>query len=219
MEEKEIPSGQLKIPKTLSESIYQYLRESIMENTFKPAQKINEKEIAKIFGVSRTPVREALAQLAAEGLVAIDHHRGVEVKEVSFKEVREVFQVLKNLDFLAMSLIMENIKTKEINKLENLNARMEESYHQNETEKFSRINLEFHERIWILVTNNFLKEILWSCLDRIRRYTHIMNHIFQKKENMKRSLNIHRDILEALKKKDAQKLKILVSEHWSSPLP
>ena len=112
-------------PRTMSEFIYNNLKEDIMNNEIKANQRINEKEIAEAFHVSRTPVREAVLRLAAEGFVQIDSYRRAIVKEVTFEELSEIIQVLGALDRLAMELAIENLTTKEIKKLEEITKKME----------------------------------------------------------------------------------------------
>ena len=102
-------SNNFQKPKTLSQSIYERLKESILNKELEPNQRINEKEIAESFQVSRTPVREAVARLVAKGFVEIISHREALVKEVSYGELKDIFQVIGVLDRLAVSLIIDQI--------------------------------------------------------------------------------------------------------------
>ena len=97
------------IPKTLSESIYNSLRTGIINNELKAGQRIYEKEIAKQYGVSTTPVREAFLRLSAEGYLSIDSHRKASVRKISYKELEDIFRVMGDLDALAMSQAVDHI--------------------------------------------------------------------------------------------------------------
>ena len=108
------------IPKTLSQSIYNYLKEAIISHQLKASQRINEKEIADLFQVSITPVREAVLRLGAEGFIDSNFHREAVIKEVSYRELKEIFQVLGVLDSVAVGLILDTINQEELKELESL---------------------------------------------------------------------------------------------------
>jgi DNA-binding GntR family transcriptional regulator len=108
------------MPETLGQSIYNCLKKAILENKIKAGQKINEKEIADSFKVSRTPVREALVRLEAEGFTKIISHREIVVKECSYEELTQLFQVMGILDSLAATLVIDNIDSKEFIKIEKM---------------------------------------------------------------------------------------------------
>ena len=95
-----------------------------MNNELKANQRINEKELSKAFHVSRTPVREAVLMLAAEGFVKIDSYRRAIVKEVTFEELSEIIQVMGALDRLAMELVIDNLSPEDIKKLEDITKKM-----------------------------------------------------------------------------------------------
>jgi len=209
------------IPKTLSQSIYNYLKESILKNELKPNQKIDEKEVANIFRVSRTPVREAVVRLAAEGFVKITSHRESVVKKVSYKELKEIFQVIGVLDSYAITLIVDVINPEELIKVEKMTAKMKNYFQLKEVEKFIDINYAIHDLIWDHLTdiNSYLQKALRHCSIQIRLYNYALNSIFRKPEIFERSMNAHEEIMEALKIKNKKKLKIIVLEHWVPPLP
>ena len=131
-----------------------------MNNELKANQRINEKELSKAFHVSRTPVREAVLRLAAEGFVRIDSYRRAIVKEVTFEELSEIIQVIGALDRLAMELVVDNLSPEEINKLENITKKMKKYCKSNSVEKFMQLNVSFHDELWRNIPNKYLREIL-----------------------------------------------------------
>jgi len=209
----------LNIPKTISQSVYDYLKKVIIDSELKPNQKLNEQEIADIFQVSRTPVREAIAQLAAEGLVEIDPHHGAVVKETSLNKIEEIFQVLRSLDGLAVELVVDRLDTEKIKRLEKMTAKMEHYFHQKDIEKYLNVNMAMHEKIWSYVQNEFLREILESTLLQIRKYSHALSPNLPDSETFTKSMNNHKELMKALKMKDKKKLKTILSKHWFPPLP
>jgi len=115
-----------KITKTLSQTIYNYLKDAVVTNKLKANQRIIEKDIAEMFGVSTTPVREALLRLAAEGYLFIDSHRKTVVKEASIEELKEILQVMAELDTIAVEHVVERIQPEHLQKLRELTEQMEQ---------------------------------------------------------------------------------------------
>jgi DNA-binding GntR family transcriptional regulator len=218
---KKIDTERFVIPKTISQSIHDYLRESILKNELKSKQRINEKEIADLFQVSRTPVREAVVRLAAEGFVEIISHREAVVKEVSYKELKEIFQVLGVLDKLAAGLIVEHIKLPELTQLEKMTNRLERAYIVSEVEKFIELNYSIHETLWdsLKNKNDFLMKELNYCANQVKMCSYPLTSTFKNPKTMKRSMIAHKEIIEALKSKDKKKLEIITYDHWVPPLP
>jgi len=221
VDNKKISTERFSIPKTLSQSIHDYLRESILKNELKSKQRINEKEIADLFQVSRTPVREAVVRLAAEGFVEIISHREAVVKEVSYKDLKEIFQVLGVLDKLAIGLIVERIKPTELTQLEKMTNRMERAYIVSEVEKFIDLNYSIHEILWdsLKNMNDFLMKELNYCANQIKMCSYPLTSAFKNPKIMKRSMIAHKEIIEALKNRNRQKLEAVVFDHWVPPLP
>lgn len=209
------------IPKTLSQLIYDYLKESIIKNELKPNQKIDEKEIASIFGVSRTPVREAVLRLAAEGFVKITSHRESVVKEVTYKELKGIFKVIGILDSYAITLILDVINPEELIKIEKMTSKMKNNFQLKEVEKFIDMNYAIHDLLWDYLTdiNSCLQKTLRQCIIQIRLCYYPLNSVFRRPEILERSMNAHEEIMEALKTKNKEKLKIITLEHWIPPLP
>jgi len=209
------------IPKTLSQSVYEHLKESILNKELEPNQRINEKEIAESFQVSRTPVREAVVRLATEGFVEILSHRESLVKEVSYNELKERFQVMGVLDRLAASLIVNQINPQELTKLEKMTNKMERYFIMREVEKFLDQNYEIHERLWDFLTdrNNYLQKELRSCVNQIKMCYYPLNKAFEDPKILRNSMSSHKRIMEALKEKNKEKFETIVFDHWIPPLP
>ena len=221
MNNKKISASKFRIPKTLSQSIYEHLKESILNKELEPNQRINEQAIADSFEVSRTPVREAVVRLAAEGFVDIVSHREALVKEVSYKELKEVFQVIGVLDRLAAHMIVDTIDSHELTKLEKLTSKMERHFIMREVEKFLDLNYKIHERLWDYLTdkNMFLQNELRFCVNQLKMCYYPLNRAFEDPKIMRKSMTAHKEIMEAIKEKNSAKLETIIFDHWTPPLP
>ncbi len=206
------------LARTMSEFIYGSLKDSIINNELKSNQRINEKQLAEYFKVSRTPIREAVLRLEAKGFVRIDSYRRAVVKEISYKELMEIFQALGALDRLAVSQAVDNLTAQNIDKLEGFIKKMERNCNLKSIEKYFEFNEKFHDEIWKAVDNKLLLEILNLVRDRMRRYTYARIFAFKKPEALEKSFEQHKALLMALRKKDKEKLKKMIVEHRVSLL-
>jgi DNA-binding GntR family transcriptional regulator len=215
---KQSPPDEVLIPKTLSQSVYNHLKESIISNKIKSGQKLHEKEIADLFQVSSTPVREAIFMLGAEGLVTIKSHKEVVVKELSHQELKEIFQVLSVLESYAVSLAVEFISSEDLIEIEELQKEMASYCKKSSIEKYCELNRAIHDKLWELVPNEFLKKTLHSVHNQFQRYSYAQYFALGKPGALKRSLRDHEEVLEALKTKNKRRLKTLLARHWGSLL-
>lgn len=204
------------LPRTMSEFIFNNLKSAIINGKLKANQRINEKELAEHFRVSRTPVREAVLRLAAEGFVQIDSYRRAVVKEISYEELKEIFEVLGALDRLAVSQAVDFLTLKEIRKLEKLVEKMEKNCNLKSIEKYLELNVDFHNEIWKAVSNKLLVETLHSVRDKLLRYNYAQIYAFKKPGTLERSMKQHRELLKAIIDKDKKKLINLIVEHRAS---
>lgn len=221
MKNKEENTLRIDIPKTLSQSIYTYLKDSITKSELKENQKVNEKQIADVFQVSRTPVREALVRLAAEGFVEINHHREATVKEISLNELKEIYQVIGVLDTWVTTLAVDHISDDDLVVFEKITNEMEHFFNINDVYKYLESNYTLHTKIWQLYAdeNRFAYEILQDCITKVKRCKKALARNFRSRKKLENSINSHKKILEALKNRDKKKLKNLISKHWVTPSP
>jgi DNA-binding GntR family transcriptional regulator len=203
------------IPKTLSESVYNNLRTGIISNELKAGQRIYEKEIAKLYGVSTTPVREAFFKLNAEGYISIDSHRKASVKKISYKELEDIFMVMADLDALAVSQAVDNFTPDCIREIEELIAEMEEICQSSFVERFLELNVAIHYKIWSKLPNKVMERTLHFVHGQLLRYNYARYLAFQDPDIMKRSLDEYKSILNALTNKNKREIKKFIKTHWS----
>lgn len=201
------------LPRTMSELIYNELKEAIINHELKANQRINEKEISENFHVSRTPVREAVLRLATEGFVQIDSYRRATVKKLSFRELSEILVVLGALDRLAIGLAMDNLTPKAINKLENLTAKMEKCCDLENLERYMDLNGDFHNELWNYVTNQFLQEMLYVVRDKKQRYQYARLQAYKIPGFLEESIKQHRQIMDLIRAGDKKGLQDMIVTH------
>ncbi|MEA1964579.1 MAG: GntR family transcriptional regulator [Candidatus Aerophobetes bacterium] len=201
----------------LSQKVYRVLKTEIIKGSLKPGTKLSEGKIAKQMEVSRTPIREALRELAAEGFVKISPNQGVVVSGVSLEDVQEILQIRSVLEGLAARLATKtiNINGEEIKELEKYQKQMEYYTSKDNSLAFSEIDAEFHELILDICGNNRLIQIRKNISDQAHRYRIRSLSI---PGRLKYSLKEHQEILEALKRKDAEQADRLSQKHIENVL-
>lgn len=199
---------------TTSEKVYNYLRELIIKNKIAPNQRVNEKAIAKQFESSTTPVREAILRLSAEGFIEVSPYRHMIVKEISPKEMEEMYEVMMILDYHALKLAFKALRDDDVQKIKHLTAELERYCSLDSLDKYLEINARIHTTLWESVQNQFLNVTLRQVYDRIQRYSYVRYSLFMKQGALNRSLRKHKKLLDAVVSRDASNLLNLVRDHW-----
>jgi DNA-binding GntR family transcriptional regulator len=199
----------------LSKKVYRVLKSKIIKGSFKPGAKLLEARIAEQMGISRTPVREAMRILAAEGFVTLNPNQGVVVRSVSAKDIREVLQIHSVLEGLATSLSCEVINEEDLKELENCVNKMEKLVNKKDSSVYSEVDLEFHELIVNTCRNKRLIQMRKNISDQAQRYRVSSLNIPRR---LKESLKEHQKILETFKTKDPKKANSMSQKHIKNAL-
>jgi len=199
----------------LSKKVYRILKKEIIKGSFKPGDKVLEGKIAEQMGISRTPVREAIRGLAAEGFVVLSPNQGVVVRSVSAENIREVLQIHSALEGLAARLSCEVINEEELKELENYVKKMEKLANKKDSSGYSEIDLKFHELIVNNCGNKRLIEMRKNISDQAQRYRIGSLSIPRR---LKESLKEHQKILKAFKTKDPKKADSTSQKHIQNAL-
>ena len=146
----------------LSTSLLGKLQKDILTGTLSPGQKLTEQELCKSYGVSRTPVREALRQLEADGLVENILNRGAFVIGMSAQDYEDMFELRKIYEIQAVKWAIERITEKEMEKLEETFEFMEFYTMRKDIDKMLTINSGFHQVIYEASHNRMLNKLLAS---------------------------------------------------------
>jgi len=199
----------------LSQKVYRVLKTEIVKGNLEPGNKLLEGKIAEQIGVSRTPIREALKELAAEGFVKISPNQGVVVSNASVEDVQEVLQIRGVLEGLAARLATKMINEEEIKELEKFLKKMEYYTNKNDVLVFSGMDAEFHELILNICGNNRLIQLRKNFSDQAHRYRIRSLSI---PGRLKYSLKEHQEIVKALKRKEAEQADKLSQKHIENVL-
>lgn len=203
-----------KRPTTISETIYTQLKEAIVNGELSSNQRIQEKEVAELFQVSTTPVREAFQRLAAEKYIIINSRKDVMVASISLKEIKELFEVVRLLDAFASQKAVKRLTGKDIKELKELTKKLNLYYQQKKVQPYVKQNLKIHEKIWKTCGNKFLYD---SLVNLGEKYTFYSNHVFFLTKNphfFDRSYQDHIDLMEALEKRNSDRVKKILFFHW-----
>ncbi|MBB3770908.1 MULTISPECIES: GntR family transcriptional regulator [Ancylobacter] len=174
--------------------------------------RLDERQLAQSLGVSRTPVREAMAQLEREGFVHSVPRRGIYVVRKTKREVIEMIQVWAALESLAARLITQQASDDEIARLRHMFASFEEDQHTPHArlDEYSEVNIQFHQTIIAMGGNGILvnlAENLFTHMRMIRRKT------IGEEDRADRSIQDHLAIIQALEARDAELAETLVRNH------
>ena len=172
--------------------------------------RLDERKLAQDFGISRTPVREALAQLESEGFVRSVPRRGIYVVRKSKREVIELITAWAALESMAARLITENALDDDIKNLRRMFASFLDGKVRAHLDEYSEVNIEFHQSIVRMSQNHVLIEMaenLFTHMRMIRRKTIV------EKDRADRSIRDHIQIIEALESRDTARAERLVRDH------
>ena len=185
-------------PRALYEEVAEQLRQRIFRRELEPGSWIDELKIAEEFGISRTPLREALKVLAAEGLVTMKMRRGAYVTEMSEKDLRDVYHLLSLLESDAAGVVAECASPVQLAALEALHAELEAAA--GERERFFAVNERFHMLLLELADNRWRSQMVAD----LRKVMKLNRHnSLLRQGRIEDSLNEHRAILAAMVARDA----------------
>lgn len=189
--------------------IVKYIKDLIVKDKLQARQRITETQVCQELNVGRSKVREALRHLEQEGFVEIIPNSGAIVKELSQKDIVQIYDIMGVLEGLSMRIATHMISEEEIQKIEELVIKMEE----NRDNKFllSQYNMEFHTLLTQLGGNERLIEFMKN----IREHTQRMRlQTFYNEEQVKASLREHRLILKAIKERKPIKVENVIRKHF-----
>jgi DNA-binding GntR family transcriptional regulator len=196
---------------TRTARLYEILKERIVSRELPPGTRLKHAELASAFGVSSTPVREAIHQLEKDGLVETFPYRGSIVKQLSAKEIRDIFEVRVALESLAVRLAASQLTDEQLRELERHAKDYERSFKTGDRALGMESDLAFHELLLRASGNLVLLDLANNLANRIQLFRQVDWDEARKRP----SLNGHRLILEALREDDGDKAERLMSEHIS----
>ena len=195
---------------SLRGQVFQEIREDILKGKFKENEELREATLGKELGVSRTPVREALRQLELEGLVHIIPNKGAYVTGITEKDVHDIYMTRSMLEGLCARWAAEHISEEQIQEMEEVLLLTEYHLDRGNAEQLAELDGKFHEVLYDASQSRILRHILSD----FHKYVQVARKRSVKKEDRaKKSLEEHREILNALRTGDADRAEELAHIH------
>jgi DNA-binding GntR family transcriptional regulator len=200
-------------PRALYEQVAERLRQQIFSRELEPGTWIDEQKLAVEYGISRTPMREALKVLAAEGLVTMKMHRGAYVAEMSVEDVRQVYRLLSLLESDAAAEVAQRASMDDLATLRQLHGRLEKQVRQRDA--FFVTNEQFHLCMLTIAGNRWRLQIVNDLRKVMKLNRH---HSLLRKGRITESLDEHRALMKALELRDHVAAAALVRTHFENGL-
>ena len=197
----------------LYEEVAEQLRQRNFRRELEPGSWIDELKIAEEFGISRTPLREALKVLAAEGHVTMKVSRGAYVTEMSEKDLRDVYHLLSLLESDAAGVVAERATPEQQQTLRDLHAELESAA--GNREAFFSVNERFHMALLDMADNRWRSQMVADLRKVMKLNRH--NSLF-KQGRIEDSLSEHRAILDAMLSRDAEGTRRAMQAHFAQGL-
>lgn len=198
------------VRRSLHDEIVVRLRDLITEGELKPGDKIQEAELCLRFGVSRTPLREALKALASEGLVLLSPNRGASVARITAKDIAELFPILGALEALAGEIACDRISDNAIAMIRRDHDRMLRHYKRGEWANYIKLNRAIHEALFAAAGNTALTAMFHQVMVR----THSVRFVAKKSAaRWREAVEDHEKIMAALEKRDGKALARVLKLH------
>jgi DNA-binding GntR family transcriptional regulator len=195
----------------LSEAVARYVRNRIFDATYAAGEYVRLDQLAAELGISVTPVREALFQLRAEGLLDQKLHRGFMVLPVTGRDITDVSDVQAHIGGELAARAATKITDEQVRELESIQEQLESAYATDDHERAVRLNHDFHRAINVAADSPKLAQLM----SQITRYA--PESVFPVVVGWpKRSMKDHRRVVAALAKRDAEQARAAMSEHLSA---
>ncbi|MEL6478738.1 MAG: GntR family transcriptional regulator [Pseudomonadota bacterium] len=199
----------------LHDDLVEHLRDLIVSGTLAPGSKVQEQALCDQFQVSRTPLREALRSLAAEGLVVLTPRRGAAIAEITRKDLEEAFPILGALEALAGELACKNLTDAEIATARQLQAELVEAHQIGDLAGYSAANAAIHTLILDAAANPLLTQMLKSLDGRVRRARYMVN---LSGVRWSAAVAEHARIFEAMESRNGDVLGEILKDHIANKL-
>jgi DNA-binding GntR family transcriptional regulator len=196
-----------------TDRVYSALRRKVIDSELSPGSQILEQELAMMLGVSRTPLREALVRLENEGLLEIIPRHGVRIIPMSVADMKEIYQVLVSLESTAAAALASKPPSDAaLDELDAIYDRMDALLKIGDVTGWALEDERFHLKIVELAGNRRLREIVSNCWDQAHR-ARMFTLRLQTHPQPAQSMKEHRQIMTALRKRDAARAESLLRSH------
>jgi len=200
-------------PLALYQEVAERLRQRIFSHELSPGSWVDEQALADDYGISRTPLREALKVLASEGLVTLKPRRGCYVTEISERDLDEIFNVMALLEGQCARLTAQKATDADLDRLREIHAKLEKAANDGKIDAFFDANQAFHQALQELADNRWLLHVIEDLRKVIKLSRH---HSLFSEGRLEQSLAEHRELLAALADRDVDRAELLMRAHINS---
>jgi DNA-binding GntR family transcriptional regulator len=194
---------------SLTELAYQEIEGMILARELETGERLNDSQLAKRFGISRGPVREAIGRLASAGLVEMVQNRGAYVRVIDVKAALEIYDIRPSLERAAVLAAIRHLDAERLAELRRQVERMDVFEASEDREGYFAANLEFHRMIYKASGNERLLELS----ERLARELRLFRHVSLITAGIHESNREHHQILEALERGEAQRAATAMEQH------
>ncbi len=185
----------------LRDVVFHTLRQSILTGELKPGERLMEIHLADKLGVSRTPIREAIRKLELEGLVTMIPRRGAEVAQITEKSLKDVLEVRRALDALAVELACDRIGGEKLEELKEALDNFEAETRKGDANQVARADVKFHDTILEAAGNDKLVQMISNLSQQMYRYR--LEYV-KDESHYGQLIQEHRQIYEAIRSRDKE---------------
>ena len=200
-------------PTALYQEVAERLRQRIFAHEIPPGSWIDEQKLAEQYGISRTPLREALKVLASEGLVELKPRRGCYVTEISRQDLDDIFPLMALLEGRCAFEATQRVKPAELASLKELHEQLESAAREGRIDAFFEANQAFHKRVQELSGNRWLLSVIQD-LRKVLKLSRL--HSLSLEGRLQQSLDEHRLIMAAFENGNAEQAEKLMHDHLLS---
>ena len=197
-------------PKSLKDLALEHLRNSIIDGTLPMGKTLSERSISEELGVSKSPVREAFAQLRDEGLVIIEPQKGAHVFELSDSEVEQICDFREAIEMAAFELSLKRNRSNLARDMESVVDQMKEAQDQGNTKKYLELDTAFHQLIFKHAENIYLSASYKRYVGKIAA---LRTHLSVLPKHTELSFKEHIDISSAIRREDLDRIRSLIHSH------
>lgn len=194
----------------LRDVVFITLREAILKGELEPGERLMEIALAQQLGVSRTPIREAIRKLELEGLVLMAPRKGAVVAEITPKDLKDVLEVRKHLEEMAVKLACEKATKEDLEELKQLHEEFINNLEQKDLTIIAESDVKFHDKIYATTDNKRLIQILNNLREQMYRYR--LEYI-KNEDKRKKVVEEHAEIIKAIENKDVNNAKEFIKDH------
>jgi DNA-binding GntR family transcriptional regulator len=207
-----LPESELKMPRILArDNAYGRLRGWIIEGTLQPGEVLRDQDIASAFGVSRTPVREALRRLEDEGFVETALNRWTRVTPLDFTKALESYTIIEVLELLALELAFPGMTRDDLQRMSSANRAMHKAAENRNPPDAVKADEDFHE-VWIGRANN---SELFALIEQLKRkIRRVELAYFDAASRADESFREHTAIIKALRRRSLSKACLALQSNW-----